>query len=689
MTDETQYDNAEALATSMTRTKKGDDAVVGELKEAIERGCEWLYRNQHEEGFWVGALESNSCMEAEWLLAMYFLGVEGDPKYEGVVRSILNEQRSDGSWEIYYGAPDGDINSTVECYAALRSAGMSPQSEPLRKARRWIVDHGGLNGIRVFTKFWLALIGEWPWTGTPTLPPELIFLPSWFPLNIYRFSSWSRATIIPLSILSARRPVRKLPVERRLDELFPDGRDKMDYSIPRKKRTLSWEGFFLLVDRLLRAYVKSPLHPGRETAVKVCIEWIIKHQEADGAWSGIQPPWVYSLMALNVEGYPLEHPVMASGLRALDAHWSYERNGGIYIQASESPVWDTLLSMLALIDCGKDFDKCPALEIALSWILSQQVTIPGDWEVRVRGVRSGGWAFERENDLYPDVDDTAVALVVLGRLREWVDDTTEIDRAIELATEWTLGMQCSNGGWAAFDRDNDSQLVTRIPFSDFGEALDPPSVDVTAHVLEGLAMQGRGLDDPAVTRAVQYMNSEQEPEGSWFGRWGVNHIYGTGAVLPALRAVGEDMSADYVRRAADWIVRHQNPDGGWGETCASYMDDTLRGVGESTASQTAWAIIGLLAVGAPEYGRAIGLGVEYLIRHQAEGTWDEPQYTGCGFPGYALGARIDLEKRKEQLEQGVELSRGFMINYNLYRHYFPLIALGRALTHFKERFASA
>ena len=509
---------------------------------AIRAATRWLQDEQKEDGFWVGMLESNSGMEAQWVLAMHFLGVEEDPKYERVVQGILNEQRDDGSWEVYYDAPTGDINTTVECYAALRSAGFAPDHPALEKARAWIFDNGGLSRIRNFTKYWLALIGEWPWRGTPTLPPELMFLPRWAPFNLYRFASWARGTIVPLCILSARRPVRRLPPERRLDELFPDGREEFDYSLRRKKGWASWEGLFFAADRVLQRYAPLPIKPGRELAIKMCLEWILKRQEVDGSWSGIQPPWIYSLMALHVEGYLTDHPVLRSGLDAFNKHWSYERDGGVYLQASESPVWDTILAMLALLDCGETPASCPELAAGLEWLLSQQVEAWGDWCVFVRGAKGGGWAFQRANAFYPDVDDTAVALIVLAKARRVIEDTSRVDRAIESAVEWMLAMQHPNGGWAAFDRDNDDGIITKIPFCDFGEVLDPPSVDVTAHAVEALAELGRTADDPAVAAALQFIRDEQEADGSWFGRWGVNHIYGTAAVLPALQAVGEDMA---------------------------------------------------------------------------------------------------------------------------------------------------
>ncbi|MFB3829391.1 MAG: squalene--hopene cyclase [Bryobacteraceae bacterium] len=652
------------------------------LDRAIDAATRWLWECQERPGYWVGRLESNSSMEAEWILAMHFLGVEDDPKYEGVVRAILKRQRTDGSWETFRNAPEGDISATVECYAALRRAGLDPDGDELTRARQWIFAHGGLGGIRVFTKMWLALIGEWPWEGTPALPPELILLPTWFPLNIYRFSSWARATLVPLAVVSARRPVRPLPPGRRLDELFPDGREAVDYSLPHRAPRLSWENFFLTIDRFLRWYARSPWTPGRDKAIRICLEWIIRHQDADGAWGGIQPPWIYSLIALNVMDYGVDHPVMAKGLDGFNEPWAVREDDAIFLQASNSPVWDTWLTLLALLDCGVSYVDSAPMQRALAWALNEEVRTPGDWQVMAPDVEPGGWAFEWENNCYPDLDDTAVALIVLTRL--WDSPAREhlpaaVSGAVARARNWMLALQSTCGGWASFDKDNEHVLVTKIPFCDFGEVLDPPSVDVTGHAIEALGLMGFRLDEPAVRRAVDFILAEQEPDGSWFGRWGVNYIYGTGAVLPGLEAVGFDMSRPETRRAAEWLVAHQNQDGGWGETCSSYMDESLRGRGESTASQTAWALMGLLAVDARRYREAILRGVEFLTRTQTpEGTWNEPQYTGTGFPGYGVGRRTNLRVPRSTLPQGRELGRAFMINYNLYRHYFPVMALGRA-----------
>jgi squalene-hopene/tetraprenyl-beta-curcumene cyclase len=662
----------------MAVTAKNALQQTSDLDQAIQAATLWLDREQSADGFWVGMLESNYCMEAEWLLAMHFLGHE-HPRKNDIVATLLAAQRSDGSWEAYYDAPMGDINATVECYAALRSVGYTPDEPALAKAREWIFAHGGLRQIRVFTRYWLALIGEWPWQSTPNLPPEVIANPKWFPFSIYNFSSWARATLVPLAVLSARRSVRPLPEDRRLDELFPDGRDKQDYRLPHSHPLFSLKRLFLLSDRLLHWFQNIGLTPLREFAIKSCLEWVIRHQDADGAWGGIQPPWIYSLMALHVEGYDLTHQVMAQGLNALDTHWSYERNGTLHIQASESPVWDTLLSLLAMQDCEREYT--PDMQRAVDWILSNEVNFVGDWAQKNPKLKPGGWAFERANLHYPDLDDTSVALIVLAKLPESVKSKEPVKGAIDRAVAWCLGMQSSNGGWAAFDRNNDKLIITKIPFCDFGEALDPPSADVTGHMLEALSLLGYKRSHPAIQRAYRFLRAEQEDDGSWFGRWGVNHIYGTGAVLPALEAIGDDMSSDYVRRAAQWLVEHQNEDGGWGESCASYMDQRLRGVGPSTASQTAWAIMALVSTHNADYADCVRRGIRYLITTQRDdGTWDEPYYTGTGFPGYGFGARLDLrdEATKSRIAQGTELQRAFMINYNMYRHYFPLMAMGRA-----------
>jgi len=652
-----------------------------QLTHAIEEAGAWIVGRQKPEGYWAGRLESNACMEAQWILALWFMGLEDHPLRPRLAQSLRETQREDGSWEIYHDAPAGDINATVEAYAALRSMGALADDPALQRAREWIAARGGLKNIRVFTRYWLALIGEWPWEKTPNLPPEVIYFPNWFVFSIYNFAQWARATLMPLAVLSARRPSRPLPHGARLDELFPQGRHRFDYTLPHKAGADFWDGFFRFTDKALHAGQSIGFTPLRKGAVKRVLEWIIRRQDADGVWGGIQPPWIYSLMALYTEGYALDHAVLEKGLGALDdPRWRVDDGDASWIQASTSPVWDTVLTLLALDDADLDESYASEIEKAVGWVLDRQVLRHGDWSEKLKGVEPGGWAFEYNNNFYPDTDDTAVALIVLSRFRDdpkW--KARGLNRAIEKGVNWLFAMQCKGGGWGAFDKDNDKTFLTKIPFCDFGEALDPPCVDVTAHIVEAFGKLGFSKDHPDIARALDYIKAEQEADGAWFGRWGVNYVYGTGAVLPALEAIGEDMSQSYIRKAANWLILHQNEDGGWGESCMSYMEQSAMGVGKSTPSQTAWALMGLAAVGGGDDEAAISAGVHYLLENQREGTWSEPEYTGTGFPGYGNGATLKLGDPllQERLKQGPELSRAFMINYNLYRHYFPLMAMGR------------
>lgn len=654
------------------------DPLFSSLEQGIEKAIGWSRGALTEQGYWAGRLETNASMEAEWLLAYHILGITSDPKRDDVIRGLLNTQRPDGSWGVFHDAESGDLNATVETYAALRVHGYAKDHPALESARTFILANGGVAKTRVFTKIWLAMCGEWPWSGTPTIPPEIVDFPLWFPFNLYNFGSWARATIVPLTLISARRPVVPFPPEARLDELFPQGRDKVKTSLPWPKQGGAIAKFLYLADRALALYTtKCPWKPYRATAKAKCIEWIVRRQEADGCWAGIQPPWIYALMALKFEGYALNHPVLEKGWRAFDEPWAVKEPHGTFLQACTSPVWDTLLTQMAYLDCGLGLGT-PEFDRSLEWVLDQQIFADGDWKVKSPELQGGGWAFEYANNCYPDFDDTAVAMMNLARLKP--DDPAlarRVSQALDRATKWVVGMRSSNGAWAAFDKDNTEELVSLIPFCDFGEVLDPPSADVTAHVVEALALQGKNLSDPIVARAVDYLRAEQEQDGSWFGRWGVNHIYGTGAVLPALKSVGENMQADYVVRACDWLVERQNADGGWGESCASYMDEALRGRGESMPSQTAWALMALVSQGGQTYREAIENGTRYLLETQTtEGSWEEAAFTGTGFPGYGRGAKTDL-KKGETLTQGRELSRGFMLRYHMYRHYFPLMALGR------------
>ena len=654
-----------------SRSSDGSADLCHAVVQAVRRSQEYFIATQSPEGYWWGELESNATMEAEYLLFTHFMDIGNSDTWRKLTNHLLDAQREDGTWGQYYGAP-GDLSTTVECYFALKVAGFSVNDSRLVKAREFILEKGGVPQTRVFTKIWLALFGQWSWKDVPTVPPEISLLPSWFPMNLYDFSSWARGTILPLSIVFSHRPVCHIPENAAIPELTPSGQTGRRKSVARRRMS-GVAGAFHLADRILRWYNSLPWHPMRRLAIRRATEWIVHHQEEDGSWGGIQPPWVYSLIALKLLGYEVDHPVMRKGVEGFKG-FMIEEDDTLRVQACISPAWDTCLAMIALEDSGMPPDS-PVLRRAAEWLVDAQITAGGDWQVKVKDTEPGGWAFEFANDTYPDIDDTAEVLIALNRIR--TEDSRRLNETIHRGAEWMLAMQSSNGGWAAFDKDNSRRVVAEIPFADFGEMLDPPSADVAAHVIEALAHLGYSEDTEPVRRAVQYLLDEQEPDGSWFGRWGVNYIYGTGAVLPALEAVGEDMGSESVRRAVDWIFVHQNNDGGWGETCASYADPSLAGQGPSTASQTAWALLALLAAGEWEHP-SVHRGVRYLATTQRpDGTWDEPWFTGTGFPGYGAGQRPKGDKQSSIIIQGTELSAGFMINYHLYRNYWPLMALGR------------
>ncbi len=650
------------------------------LHKAIHRTQRYFFRTQYEEGFWWGELESNPTMEAEYIMLTHFLGSDEGDRLPRIAEDIRRRQSGDGSWPMYHGAP-GDLSTSIECYFALKLAGDGPNAPHMERAREFILAGGGVPKARVFTKIWLALFGQWDWKGTPTMLPDMMLLPRWAPFNIYRFASWARATIVPMTVILSVHPTRPPRESAWIMELYPPG--PFSYTLTRwRANPFSLKGVFLVLDRVMRLYRNLPLMPGRGRALLAAVDWIVGHQEGDGSWAGIQPPWVYSLIALSALGFPLSHPVIAKGLEGFREHWSVPSSDGeaLRVQACLSPVWDTCLAMRGLLDSGVPSEH-PAIQRAATWLVGKEIRVKGDWAVFKPHLEPSGWPFEFDNAHYPDIDDSAIIVSDLASTHiDDPDGERAKNEAVNRAVNWITGMQCSNGGWAAFDWNNDSRELADIPFADFGELLDPPSVDVTAHVLEMYGRLGYPAEHPPVRRGLSFIWEQQEHDGPWFGRWGVNYIYGTAAVLPALKALGIDMTQSRVRRAVDWLLAHQNPDGGWGESCVSYTDPKQRGRGDSTPSQTSWALIALLAAGEAHH-EAVVRGVEFLLQRQRDdGTWDEDQFTGCGFPGYGPGDRPDsYDVFNGADSQGSELGSAFMINYHLYRNYFPLWALGRYL----------
>jgi len=637
-------------ATANTEATPSRDSAAAPLDrpdqpaaEALRRAVADLLDRQDEAGWWKGELETNVTMDAEDLLLREFLSIRTEQETAEAARWIRGKQRPDGSWATFHDGP-ADLSTTAEAWVALRLAGDDPAAPHMRRAAEFVRSAGGIEAARVFTKIWFSLFGLWSWDEVPVMPPELILLPSWAPLNIYNWGCWARQTIVPLTLVQTARPVHPVPFG--IDELRTFAEPK---AAPAR---LDWATAFGWLDRALRRYERRPVRWLRRRATAKAVNWILAHQEADGSWGGIQPPWVYSILALWVLGHPLEHPAIRNGLAGLSGFTIREQTpDGVLrrIEACQSPVWDTVLAMTALADAGLPADA-PALRRAADWVLRLEVTVPGDWSVRRPELLPGGWPFEFANVGYPDVDDTAEVVLALRRLG---DDDPNLVAARRRGVDWVLGMQSADGGWGAFDADNDKTLATKLPFCDFGAVIDPPSADVTAHVVEMLAAEGLA-EHPATRRGVTWLLDNQEPDGSWFGRWGANCVYGTGAVVPALRAAGLPAEHPAIRAAVRWLETKQNPDGGWGEDLRSYRQPEWIGRGTSTASQTAWALLALLAAG--ERGEPTERGVGWLTSTQRpDGRWDEPQFTGTGFPG------------------------DFYINYHLYRAVFPISALARYL----------
>lgn len=614
------------------------------LSDAVTRAAGYLLKQQDPEGWWLGELEGDTILESEWILLMVFLQRGDDTKLRKAAAYIRSKQMSNGGWAIFPGGPV-DASASIKAYFALKLTGATADEPCMTKARQAIADAGGMPAANSYTRFYLALLGQIPWSCVPAVPPEIMLLPRWFYFNLYAISSWSRTFVVPLSIIWTHKPVTRIDHACGIGELFGPG-DVQAMRLRMNRPMLSWRNFFLGVDRTIKLAERFRLLPLRVISARRAETWMIDHFDYSSGLGAIFPPMVYALVALRALGYPDDHPQAVRARRELEL-LEIEEEDILRLQPCMSPVWDTAIAVNALAEAGVAPGH-PALVKAAEWLVSKEVKIRGDWQVTRPQLEQGGWYFEWHNDFYPDIDDTAMILMGLRK----VDDVPGKEEACRRALEWLLGMQGSDGGWASFDADNNRSVFNAIPFADHNAMLDPSTADITARILEMLSFYGIGPGSRAAKRGIEFVRREQESDGSWYGRWGVNYIYGTWQAIRGLTRIGVGEQDPMIRRGAQWLKSVQNQDGGWGESCMSYYDPALKGQGPSTASQTAWAVMGLICAG-EGHSEAVARGIDFLLRTQRDdGTWDEDEWTGAGFP------------------------KVFFLRYHLYRHYFPLMALG-------------
>ncbi len=627
--------------------------ITQQLQSTIAASQKYLQSIQYPQGYWMAELESNVTITAEMVLLHKIWQITNTPHWEKVINYLFSKQASHGGWELFYG-DGGDLSTSVEAYMALKLLGIKYNHPKLIKARKFIIQKGGITKTRIFTKIHLALIGCYQWRGIPSIPPWIMLFPHEFPFNIYSMSSWARSSTVPLIIVCDKKPVFVTKPGITLDELYVENIENIKYELPRNNDI---SDVFIGLDDIFKISENINLVPFREEGLRAAEKWLIERQEVSGDWGGIIPAMLNSLLALRTLNYNYADPIVKRGFKAID-NFGIESEDSYCTQACVSPVWDTAWCLRALRESGLPADD-PILVRGGEWILEQQILDYGDWQVKNPQGKPGGWAFEFDNRFYPDLDDSAVVIMALDGLKLPDEDLKR--QAMIRCVDWMETMQCVDGGWAAFDIDNNSRWLNELPYSDLKATIDPNTADVTARVLEMLGVCDLSMDTRRVEKALAYLESQQEEDGSWFGRWGVNYIYGTSGVLSALAAIAphdKKTISEGISQGVTWLIECQNSDGGWGETCHSYNDSTLKGKGISTASQTAWALIGLIdasfVLGKEIVMKAICNGVNFLITTQKDdGTWDELEFTGTGFPCH------------------------FYLKYHLYRQYFPLIALSR------------
>lgn len=626
-----------------------------QIDDGINRSAKWLLNRQQKDGYWVAELECDNTTESYFVLFYAFFGKREHPKVQKIARTIRKAMLPTGGWNGYYGGP-ADISISVLSYFALKIAGVSADEPDMQRSRDAILKRGGAPKANTYTKYHLAWFDQYDWEHVPAIPPEMIFIPNIAPINIYEMSSWSRTIFVPLSIIYSLKPVCLLPKECHVDELFAEGHTHRDLALPRTNTPFTWNNFFLLTDKALKVAEKFPIKTAREMAVKRAEQWMIERFEFSGGLGAILPAMMNSVLALKMLGHKEDEPLMREGIKHLDdLEIPVAADDSIRIQPCHSPVWDTAISTYAFAQAHYAPEAADgALAKSCAWLLSKEVKRPGDWQVK-NPCPPGGWFFEYANEFYPDVDDTIMTMMAL-RSTYAKGAHPAADAALERAMVWVLGMQNKDGGWASFDRDNDMDFLTKVPFADHNAMIDPSTADITSRTLEMFAIvapETFSLNHPVVKRGLEFIKQDQCKDGSWFGRWGVNYMYGTWQVLRGLRLIGEDMSKGYVRKAVEWFKDVQQPDGGWGERCDTYDDPTRKGKGPSTPSQTAWAVMGLLGAG-QGHSQTVYRGMKYLLDTMTpDGTWNEDEWTGTGFP------------------------KVFYLKYHYYRHYWPLMAFAQ------------
>jgi squalene-hopene/tetraprenyl-beta-curcumene cyclase len=613
---------------------------------ALDRSRDHLLRLQAPAGYWLGELEADTTITSEYLLLRHLLGTrDRDLEWKGVAY-LRERQGADGSWNLYE-AGTGDLSATIKAYFAMKMAGVPPTDPALARAREWVLERGGPPQANVFTKITLALFGQYPWSGVPAMPVEIMLLPRWSYFNVWEISYWSRTVLIPLLIVMDRRPVHPVSRDAGIDELWAHHLHLDDPAYARRG-LVSWKNLFIGVDGFLKTWEAFGPRPWRGRAIRAAHDWLVPRMAVPGGLGGIYPAMVNGILAMRLLGYPDDHRLVTGQIKEIEG-LGLEEPRRFHLQPCVSPVWDTSLALNALLASGLPVGH-PALLRASDWLIDRQVTDPGDWQIKRPGLEPGGWAFQFDNPFYPDLDDTAVVAMGLHQVDH--PDDARRRAAIERAVRWLRGMQGKDGGWASFDTDQTRLLFNNIPFADHGALLDPATEDLTARCIECFARLGASRDDPAIQRGIAFLRRTQTAEGAWHGRWGVNYLYGTWSVLRALEAIGLRADDPMVKRAIRWLVARQNPDGGWGETCDSYADPHLKGRGVSGPSQTAWALLGLMAAGQASTS-AVERGMDFLLRNQRpDGGWDDVLWNGTGFP------------------------RVFYLQYHLYAQYFPLWALG-------------